>query len=208
MNSYADLGEDSRSKVSEAVVFLCSLWCPTQPKKLICKETICFVKQEDSLFVTAKGAKPQDWEEAAWLHKMLCKVQLNYTGTKPAEIKPKRFYNLYGSGISSVLVLNFELWCSSASLSPRRVDWSQPQLHLASDALGLEWCSGMRCRHCVKKEAKRWVSTWDFMAWTVPVPLPSTVLGRRLLMRTHESSMITVQVKQIPPIFFPPSQRY
>lgn len=44
--------------------------------------------------LAAKGAKPQDREEVAWLYKMLCRVQLNYRGTKPEEVKPRRFYNL------------------------------------------------------------------------------------------------------------------
>lgn len=169
--------------------------CHAEEVDLHGKHLLCETGKQ---LLSAKGAKPQDWEEVAWLYKMLCRVQLNYTGRKPAEMKPSSFISLHGWGISSVLVLNFELRCSSASLSPFRVNRCQPQL--VSDALDLQWCSGMRCRHWVKKEAKRWVSTWDFSVWTVP--LPATVLGRRLLMRIHESSMITVHVKQIPPILF------
>lgn len=59
-------------------------------------ETICFVKQRKQL-LTAKGAKPQERKlgerKLAWLCKLLCHVQLNLTGTKPAEVKPRRFYN-------------------------------------------------------------------------------------------------------------------
>lgn len=147
--------------------------------------------------LAAKGAKPQYWGEIGFALQTALLGSTEFHRYKASRTETKEiFIILHGSGISSVLVLNFELWCSSASLSALRVDRCQPQLHLASDALELEWCSvmSMRRRHRVKKETKRWVSTWDFTVWTE--------LGRRLLTRTHESSMITVQVKQIPPIFF------
>lgn len=144
-------------------MFLCSPWCYTLPKKLTCMETICFVKQENS-YLQQKVLSPRI--ERKWLGFTKCSVGFNWITEVQSQKKWNQggFIISHGSGISSALVLNFELWCSSASLSPLRVNRCHPQLHLASDALELQWCSGMsmRCRHCVKKEAKRWVSTWDF----------------------------------------------
>lgn len=172
-------------------MFLCSPCFPTQPE-LICMETICFVKRENS-YSQQKVLSPRI--ERKWLGFTKCPVGFNWITQVEGQHKWKSRRFNYLARIRYLFSTCSEFWIMVQVCIPLptlRLDRCQPQLHLASDALELKWCSGMsmRCRHRVKKEAKRWASTWDFTVWTVP--LPATVLGRRLLMRTHESSTVTV----------------
>lgn len=80
-------------------------------------------------------------------------------------------------------------------------DWTDAhQLLLVSDVLELKWKTGavaLWLELGTKGESPHDIHN---LKWAILVSSLLTVLGRRQLMRRHESFMITVQVKQIPQI--------
>lgn len=132
VNSYADPGRISVArKWSSCVPMLTLMLCHAKEVHLHGNHLLCETRKQ---LLSAKGAKPQDWEEVAWLYKMLCRVQLNCTGRKPAEMKPRRFYN--PAWIRYLFSACSEFWIMVQLCIPLPIQSKQ----MSTTAASSQWC--------------------------------------------------------------------